>query len=284
MGKRRSFVLFVLIPLLVFSWIVIATIWLEPGGRSLEYPIIGYLLGTMFGQATMASAWVAFGPLPLLMRGVLSLGWITCMFVAFMLNFAVNEGPGEPEIALTMGGCMLGQWILVQAPLWGLTIGYGLRVRHRTEAIPVGAAPLQFGIRQLMILTAIVAVFLAIGRVAISQLLQTQISRGSSEVLIFVFLAVAGVVMTLPLLLAALLPRYAIPAALLVVCLIFIGTWAELPLLSLTFAPGNGPDLFHLLWINAFQSLWVVLVVGILRLCGYSLVVPQMGVNPFAQE
>ena len=284
MGKRRSFVLFVLIPLLVFSWILIAAIWLDPGGASLEYPIIGYFLGTMFGQATMASAWVAFGPLPLILRGLLSLGWITCMFVAFMLNFAIHNTPGEAEIALTMGGCMLGQWILVQVPLWGLAIGYGLRLRHHSEDIPVGMASMQFGIRQLMILTAIVAVLLAIGRVAITQLLQTGITRGNDEFLIFVFLAVAGIIMTLPLLLAALLPRYALPATLFVLCLIFIGTWAELPLLSLTHAPGNGPDFYHLVWINAFQSLWVVLVVGVLRLCGYGLVVPQMGVNPFATE
>lgn len=284
MGRRRSLVLMILVPVLVFSWILIAAVWLDGGPGPPEYPIIGYLLGTMFGQATMASAWVAFGPLPLLARGALSLGWITCMFVAFILNLALHGGPGEPELALTMGGCMLGQWILVQVPLWGLAIGYGLRVRHRSESIPVGMASMQFGIRQLMILTAIVAVLLAIGRVVISQLLQTEITRGRSEVLIFVFLAVAGVVMTLPLLLATLLPRYALPATLLVLCLILAGTWAELPLLELSYTPGNGPDFFHLLWINAFQSVWVVLVVGILRLCGYGLIVPQMGVNPFAQE
>ena len=77
--------------------------------------------------------------------------------------------------------------------------------------------------------------------------------------------------MSLPLLLAALLPRWAWLATGIVLTLIAIGTWYELPLVMQVYSRGGGPNIWHLTFINAFQAAWVLAVVGLLRLCGYGI-------------
>ncbi len=52
-------------PLVAFGWLLLAVMDPDPPGRLGEYIGIGFFLGTMFGQTTMASAWTAFGPAPL---------------------------------------------------------------------------------------------------------------------------------------------------------------------------------------------------------------------------
>ena len=78
--------------------------------------------------------------------------------------------------------------------------------------------------------------------------------------------------MTLPLLLAALLPRHALPATLVMLVLIVLGTATELPLLTtLSSAPGGGPHVWHFYGIHGFQCFWVLAVTGVLRWAGYRL-------------
>src|SRR5262245_42364286 len=126
MNPNRLLVLAFLLPLLVVSWLLIAI--LEPSGPSpYDHILIGFIFGTMFGQATLASAWTAIGPLPLLWRLPLSLGWIASLVIAFLLNVAFHSPPSV-EIALIMSICTVGQWLVVQIPFWGLAVGYGLRL------------------------------------------------------------------------------------------------------------------------------------------------------------
>ena len=282
MQLSRYIVLVLLIPLLGLSWLLLAAV--NPAGPSgpFERVLVGYLIGTMFGQATLAAAWTALGPAPLLWRLPLSLGWIAALVLALLFNFQVsNHGP-DLGVVLIIGSCLTGQWLLVQAPTWGLAVGYGVRLRHGSDP-PESIRELQFGIRQLMILTAIVAVVLGVGRVAIARAI-SQMGEGDSErAAVFAFLAVAGIVMTLPLLMAVLLPRWAWLATIVVLALIAIGTWYELPLVMMTHSLPGGPDIWHLTFINAFQALWVVVIAGLLRLCGYGIWHPRAE-SPFAPE
>jgi hypothetical protein len=181
-----------------------------------------------------------------------------------------------------MGACVLVQWLLVQAPLWVLAARYDLKIRHRGESSPFqGTGQLQFGIRQLMILTFIVAVLLGIGRMLVINF-AAAFTVGGGDAPIFIFLAVAGVLMTLPLVLAALLPRHAVLATLGVLAFTAVATAWELPLMNAVMARG-GPDQWHFIWINAFQAGWVLTVIGLLRLGGYSLA-PPGGESPFASK
>lgn len=109
---------------------------------------------------------------------------------------------------IVLAACLLGQWFVAQLPLWGLGVAYGLRLQHPDQAqTPVDPRDRQFGIRELLIFTTIIAVILGIGRVVVASLPRSIL--GDEEAGIFVFLAVAAVLFALPLLVAGLLPRYA---------------------------------------------------------------------------
>jgi hypothetical protein len=155
-----------------------------------------------------------------------------------------------------------------------------MRLRHDDDP-PETVRDRQFGIRQVMILTFIVAVVLGVCRMVAVQSAPHFATNNSGEIAVFALLAAAGVAMTLPLLLAALLPRWSTAAVGVVLVLIGLGTWYELPLLNLIF--GGGPDIWHLTFINAFQAVWVLAVAAIVRTCGYGIGRPAEQF-PFANE
>jgi hypothetical protein len=266
---NRYSVLLPLVPLLVTSWLAIALV--DPANG--EQLAIGAIIGTIFAQTTLASAWTALGPGPLVWRMPLALAWCAMLIAALGFNI---HGPPE-DVIVMMAVCVAVQWLLVQVPLWWLAVGYGLRLRHRSEPGD-GIRPLRFGIRQLMLLTAIVAVMLGAGR-GLAAILANDLGN-SGEAMIFAFLAYAGVLMMLPLLLAALLPRYAVWGILTMLALIAGATWAELPLLEQITQGGGGPDLWHFVWINFFQSAWIVFCIALLRGFGYGVEPPRGALLP----
>jgi cation transport ATPase len=207
--------------------------------------------------------------LPLLWRLPLSLAWLGAITLAFAANMATHGGP-DVAIAIILAGLLAAQWLVVQLPLWGLAVFYGLRLRHRSEAISATARDRQFGIRQVMILTLIIAVVLGVGRMLVANLVDdlNEERISSPDTLIFVYLTLASILLTLPLLLATIIPRHAWAATLAVLVLIALGTWWQLPLMSRAGAAA-GPNIWHIVAINGFSAGWIVLVMGLLRVCGY---------------
>jgi hypothetical protein len=256
-------------PVVALGLLSISLLDPDPPGRLGEQIGLGFFFGTMFSHATLASAWTAFGPGPLVWRLPLSLAWVLSMPVAIGINVGLNGGPDEA--AVVVGGCLLGQWFLVQLPLWGLAMGYGLRLRHWSDVSTVtDARERQFGIRQLMIITAIVGVIFGIGRILVVNLGHRLNVDG--EVAFFAFLAIAAIVITLPVLLASLLPRLALPATLLALVLIGFATAWELPMFLGTGAGRRGgPDAMHFVWINGVTTAWLLALVAVVRLNGYRL-------------
>ncbi len=263
--------------ILLLAPVVGLGIWLmmlvrsEPHPKPLEYVTIGLVFGTFFGYSLLAGAWVALGPLPLVWRLPLSLVWLALSIGALAIN-ASSFGPGDWEVIVYFACASFGMWLLAQFPLWALAVGYGLRVRNlRAGGLAHHRQEQQFGIRQLLIVTTIVAVVLGIGRYIVSGV-TSQINLDAGPLVIISFLAIAGLIMTLPLLLAALLPRYALPATAVVLVLIALGTATELPLLTtLNPAAGGGPHVWHFYGIHSFQCFWVLTVTGVLRWAGYRL-------------
>ena len=125
--------------------------------------------------------------------------------------------------------------------------------------------------------TAVVGIFLGIGR-AIVTLLGDRIDVTDRDIPIFVFLAIAAVVLTFPLVLAALLKHHAVLGIGLILLLTGLITVFELPLLQ-TVAPGPGPNVGHFIALNAFAASSVLVVLGIVRWCGYSLDTPSKAVT-----
>ena len=124
----------------------------------------------------------------------------------------------------------------------------------------------------------IVAVVLAALRALVLMIVARLDERGMGEGIIFIFLAVAAVVMTLPLVIAALLPRLALPATAGILVLIGLATYWELPLLNLL-PKAAGPDTWHFIFINACMSAWILAIVGVMRLGGYGLAAVNLGVE-----
>ena len=263
-----------IVPLVTLGIAFVTFMEHDDGPRPIEYLSISAFVGTLFGQAALAAVWAALGPLRLRWRLPLSMIWLVVLIAGLGVNMAIHSpGGGDAiEFMAVIGGCLLALWTLMLLPLGSLAVWHGLRIRHRTEpGRPPQPRDRQFGIRQVMIVTAVVGVVLGLGRALIVWLLSQESVR-DGEPLIFVFLAIAGVVMMLPLVLAALLPRWAVPASLAVLVLIGLATTWEASLFNLLPRRGGAPDYWHFLLINAFTAFWVLGVITLVRLGGFGLV------------
>jgi hypothetical protein len=232
--------------------------------------LIALSLGTMFGQATLAAAFTALGSGALIRRLPVCLAWLFCLAFAMAINSLLYSQP-NPAIILF---ATFGQWLLAQAPLWILAWRRGLGIRLGEDRVGRSAGQLQFGIRQLMILTAIVAVLLGAGR-ALAPAIKSIVDGGSwHEAPAFAFVVATNVVLTLPLALGILLPQRAGLACVLGLAFLGLATWCELSLLWV-FLPGTGapdPDVVGMFWaMNLLQAAWVLVPLGVLRLVGYRL-------------
>ena len=271
MIARRYRIILWAAPLILLQWFAMAVIKLNAHSDWMECVTLGFFFGTFFGHTTLASAWAALGPGPLRWRFPLSLVWVAMLPTAFAAKFAIHGGRIDAELVIVIGGCLFGQWLMVQLPLWGLAMAYGLRLRHVDDVDTMqDCCERQFGIRHLMVITAIVGVIFGVGRILAGS--QGMSFLLDSDALIFVFLAVAAIMLTVPLLLAGLLPRRAIPAVLLVLILVGVATAWELTLYRVVPGiPRGGPDVLHFVGINAFTAATILAGVAVLRLNGYGL-------------
>jgi hypothetical protein len=263
MIARRHLVYFCSFPLLLLACCLIAVVPVDRGGSVIEHLCIGCSIGTMFGVTTIAAAWVALGPGWLAVRLPLSMLMVAAQLAALQTSTWLWHEPGE--LVELMAVALASQWLSLQLPLAGMALGFGLSLRHCDE--PPGAlARRQFGIRQLMIFTTIIAALLGIGRIVITNVSFNILN--DSEMPIFLFLVGSAVIMTLPLVFASFLARRAWQATLATIAFIPAVTLIESPLLNAA-TTRAGPDIWHLIWINGFTTFWVLALVGVIRACGY---------------
>ncbi len=102
MVPRRYRVFVWATPLIVLGWLLIAFLDPDPPGQLGEYIGLGLFFGTMFGQTTMASAWAAFGPAPLVWRLPLSFLWVVMLAVGIGINVSINGGPREVPVVMAV--------------------------------------------------------------------------------------------------------------------------------------------------------------------------------------
>lgn len=244
--------------ILVLNWITLAIV--QPRGTA----VLGYFIGSLSANATLAAAWAALGPGRLVWRLPLSIGWVFLQLIFVAINLSLNQGPSNGVFVI---GVLLGvQWLILQVPLWAMNFGAGLQLKYREDSFgEASTGQVRFGIRDLFILMGIIALILGMGRLAIPYVEM----RGDNEIYIFVFLGVAAVIMTLPILVATLLQRMVLPGIAAALLFIVLGTLAELPLFQQLGGPG--PDMEDFVAINFTGALMVLVVAGVLRFGGYSL-------------
>lgn len=272
-SDRRNLLWFCATPLIAVGLLLLVLL----SGNAPGPVIPGFLWGTLFGHTTLAAVWTAFGPLPLLWRLPLALLWLVALPVTIFCNLRLHSGTGDGVFAVVVAACLAGQYAFLQLPFWGLVLTYRLRLRY-SEATSMRPDPreTQFGIRQLMIFTTIVAIVLGAGRFAITYLPSFAGHDDSTPALIF--LAVAAIVVTLPLILAALLPRLSILAVGVVLVLIGLFTAFELPLWNRFTSSGIQESLLFV-FINGFTSAWILAIALIVRFSGYRFGRPGIGVE-----
>lgn len=232
--------------------------------------MIGPMLGTMLQQVVFAAAWTAMGPGHWLVRTPLSFGWACLMGTAMAVPMAfIDEGQNPAEVVLFM----VVMWLVAQVPMWGVSRLLGLRLRHQPTYVPEpDYRGRQFGIGQLMIFTACVAVLLGAGRLLIgSQLVTESMQR---ELPFVAFLLAAQLVMSLPLIIATLLPRRVVVGVIVGLLLMVGVTCAEIPLAE-QFTGGGDEDVWIFSLLNLTSALWVFAFAAVVRWSGYHFGVPN---------
>jgi hypothetical protein len=132
-------------------------------GVRFEGLLVGLVLGVIAAEITLCAMFSALGPFPVFVRVTIGMaGAIVVCLAIFRLG-----GAGSDE-RLEISAAAFFQWIAVQIPLWffRLRSGWCLR-RTSSDRASFMRQDLQFGIRQLMAWTAVVALLLSIAKLTI---------------------------------------------------------------------------------------------------------------------
>ena len=237
---------------------------------------IAIVLGCGFAQASVAAAWMALGPLPFRWRGPGSAAWVLLAAILLAINLAVNSPRSDEGVVL--GASFIGVWLCVQLPLWIVRGVYRLQV-----ASGAGSAPLakmgehQFGIRQLLVVTAAVAMSLGFGRLMIlgfspGQRLLAFAGPYLEMVVIVGLFIICNSLVAFTVVTGPLLPRHWLFAVALGCCAASAITLAEWTLFAkLVGGPDQWESLIIIAGMNALQFCWLLLNLLAVRLAGYRL-------------
>jgi hypothetical protein len=276
-SHQTKFLALAMIAILVAcGWLLVGSVPHPRGPDSLLGMLfIAAVLGTMFGQVSLAAAWSALGPYALIRRLPLSFAWIAAIVLSFGCNIAQGSNSNGLAVLLVYAAALVGQWLLVQAPMWLLITRYGLRiVSAEHQPTTREQSDQQFGIRQIMILTALVAIVLGAGRFLLGGLKADQSFRDWRGVLLFGLLALSNAAIAFPLIAATLRRRNPLPAILGALLLVALATVAELSVVSWLWPSGkpSAHDYWIIALINAFQCPWILTVLLLLRAGGFRLI------------
>lgn len=229
----------------------------RPPNNIWHYTIIGILFGGIFGNTTAASIWSSLGEGRHLVRSVLAILWMIALIVGLALMVFRGNGPNR-GVVVDVSTCIVVQSCLIQIPMWLLRVWCGIRLVKPTGESTTAPERMQFGIVHMMIVTAIVAVLLGVGQGMVRLIGVTRLG-GNGEWGIFLYLAIAAVLVTLPIVVATLIERRQLLAILAAVVFVGLATASEYPLMVAMGLQRSGPDFFHILGINVVSSLVVLL-------------------------
>jgi hypothetical protein len=275
MGTARHFY-FTIAVAAVCGWVLVALF--DPSGPREAFHV-GLMLGTVYGQVTVAAAWTALGSAQFAGRvlpAVLGVGGLS-VAIAFMAG--KGTAVSLNDVAL-VGGSMLGQFVLLALVLLGLRARLRLRMDRltRQEATEqtqagIGFRP-QFAIRQLMVVTALVAVTLGIGRILVEAIDWQALANNpvGREAPIFTYVVLVNVLFTVPLALAALVRQGVVLACAIGLAFIAGATWLEIAAAQ-PFLPGSLTSRTNIIFwtMNATQAAWVLGLLLVARGAGYRL-------------
>jgi hypothetical protein len=256
--------------LYAFASAVLIAILPEPRNeRPIDYIVIAILFGSLFGHTTSASIWSSLGTGYHWLRTLLSLGWLFLLVIGLTAMMTRSRSP-DNEMVLVVSGTMLLQSLFIQIPLWILRYRMGLRLSSGSELATDGTERVQFGIVHMMFFTVIIALVLGAAQ-ALIRFLGPDNTGPSDEWSIFLYLAAAAILVSLPVAVAMLLTRHQIVALVLAGVFVFLVTGMEYPLMLALGLQRGGPDIYHVVSINLSVAMAVLTYSAGLRLFGFRL-------------
>ena len=261
-------------PLIVGGWLlVLLIVGTAPHGLSSLF-LIGLAAGTLFQQTVLAAAWSALGPGQLLTRMPLSIIWAALMALAWALPIMADNGWRD---ALVISVMMAGAWLIAQFPIWLTAKILGLQLRHQETRVTHEVKQRQFGIGQMMIFTAFVAVVLGLLR-----LVANNRWLGITDlevVIIMAWLLLMQLLITLPLLFGMLLPNRWLLGTALGLLFVVLAMVAEIPIAMRVLNTAYYHDYLILPCVNAVSVAWVLLFAAVIRGSGYHFGVPSNAIE-----
>lgn len=230
----------------------------------------GIILGTWFSQAGLLAVWLALSPQPFATRFP-----IVASFTALVCLETMTLARESPSIlsALVFGVLFLLQWGLVQAPLWFVRIKLGWQLVHRADEHryrPSASADIQFGIRQLFVWTAGIALLLGAGRLLIPQELSDSDFLELRLVLaILIIIGIGNILVALPLVWALLVNS--MQWVWLAVAVLVCGTVSWLQPWTFNRVVGLGSEAALFFFMNSFHIVLVAVTLTTVRACGFRL-------------
>ena len=263
--RRWNRVWLVLLALLTLSLaLVVCCPMNRVGGNISEEWFVGFLLGIPYGHVFLAAGWAVFGPGKRRLRWLGSPCWVGVVSASLVAHLVWNNHPTSQAGVISFG--LVTQWIVTLAVMGLAVLITRIRlvpvVRSETQTASARDT-VQFGIRDILVLISLSAICLAVGR----QVLPHINWRG--EWAAFAFLAVAAALIPLPIGFSIPLRSKAWLAIAASLGWTVLGTWLEIGALQ---ELGNiGPNMLHLIAINVFSVLLIVLGTLCLRRAGYRL-------------
>jgi hypothetical protein len=180
---------------------------------------------------------------------------------------------------------LAGQWLLIQGLLWILVALMGLSIRHGDDVSTVpGSRHRQFGIRELMTLTLIVATVLGAGRLMLGGMAQDRSAPGfSGGAAVLVAIGISNAAIAFPFVAASLLRTRVASGLLAAALLAALATWLEIGLLQWIEGrtmPAKESMIAGV--VSSVQAIWIVVIVFLLRIGGYELTARLRSMNPLA--
>jgi hypothetical protein len=247
-----------------------------PIGGGNDELTVGIVIGTVFQGAVLAGAWAVLGPSKTTYH--LLFACLAAAMFGMSLELGIYFVYSDFEFRFIFFSSLICLLALVPFSL----SRWLFHVRLRDQAVmPIDDMDAirshQFGIRQLMILTAVVGVLLGIGRVLISTDFFESTLRFGKEFRFFSFLAGSQVIVGVPLVFAVFVPnRWQLVIGATISLLLLVAATVMQASLSLQLMPsGNLSSLMLFTTINLTTSFWVVLFAVVVRSSGFHFGLPQ---------
>jgi hypothetical protein len=261
--------------LYLFPWVVLcwgSNLFVLQGLRSphdtfWHHFAISSWLGTIYGFTSWVAAWTVLGGGARLLRLTVAIALLIGLLSASAMGMFYAPHV-ELEVLVIVVLLCFAQWLLAMGVIAACRYRFGLVMRHLSQHTTTDSAgKMQFGIRHIFQLTTIIAVLLALGRAVLP--IMNNVNFVHREAWIFTYLAVAAILITLPMTLAGLSNyRVGVSSSIVVVGVVLI-TVLEILFAVNFYGPQNGPDVLHFILINSISLVWVSLFTFALRKIGY---------------